>query len=68
MYFVEVPKWLIRMYNKVFIVVNVLLVKSMHFMVSGSSNIKYNTVQDLENRKKATIIGWIDAIIAQYSK
>ena len=66
--FVDVPIFLIKLHNKVFISVDVMFVTKMSFIVSVSRNIKFNTVQKLKNKKKSTILVLIDAIIAQYRK
>ena len=65
---VELPKWLIKLYNKVFLGVDVVLINKIPFMVSVLRNIKFNTVHNMKNINKATLIGVIDAIIAHYSR
>ena len=64
----EVPKWLIKLHNKVFISVDVMFTSRMTSMVSVLRNIKFNAIQNLENRNKATLLGGIDVIIVCYRK
>ena len=65
---VELPKWSIKLYNKVFLGVDVVLINKIPFMVSVLRNIKFNTVHNMKNIKKATLIGGINAIVAHYSR
>ena len=66
--FVEVLKWQIKLENNLFVAVDVMVINNMPFIVSVSSNIKFNIVQNQANRNRDTLLGFIDAIIAHYSK
>ena len=63
-----VPKWLIKLHNKVFIEVDAIFINIMPFMVTVLRNIKFNTVQNMANKKKSTLLGQIDVILSQYRR
>ena len=63
-----VPKWLIKLHNNVFIEVDVIFINIMPFMVTVLRNIKFNTVQNMANKKKSTLLGQIDVILSQYRR
>ena len=53
-----------KIHNKVFITVDVMLINKMTLMVSVWSKIKLNTIENIENINKVTLLGVIDTIIA----
>ena len=66
--FVEFPKWLIKLHDKLFITVGMMFINRMPFLISVLRNIKFSTIQKMANIKKATLLGGIGTIIAQYRK
>ena len=66
--FVEFPKWLIKLHDKLFITLGMMFINRMPFIISVLRNIKFSTIQKMANIKKATLLGGIGTIIAQYRK
>ena len=66
--YVEVPRDILKTHKNVTLTGDIFFVQGYAFLVTLSRNIKYNTIEELDNMEGETILSALDHVLDQYTK